>query len=116
MLSRSVCWQVIGACVSLVVLAGECHAQVRAAAAALNSQAALRKLGLEKAWQTQIEFDAARGKLSGVTQYISDQTAQTIYEVTYPGGRITFSDRDLDAFHQPLGPKGAKRKAEEWIE
>jgi outer membrane protein assembly factor BamB len=79
------------------------------------SDAALRRAGLVRAWQTQIEFDANRGKLAGVTQHVSSRSAQTIYEVTYPGGRITFSDRDLDAFRKPLGPKGAKAEAELWI-
>jgi hypothetical protein len=98
------------------LLVGSVPAQYRNVSASLNSEAALRRLGLVRAWQSQIEYDANRGKLAGLTQYISSTTAQTIYEVTYPGGRITFSDRDLDAFNQPLGPKGAKQKAEEWIE
>jgi len=97
-------------------LPGTVFAQYRTASASLNAEASLRKLGLQRAWQTQIEFDAARGKLAGVSQHISARSAQTIYEVTYPGGRVTFSDRDLDPFQRPLGPKGAKRAAEEWVE
>ena len=100
----------------LGLLVGSSHAQYRNVSASLNSEASLRRLGVVRAWQTQIEYDASRGKLAGLAQYISDQTAQTIYEVTYPGGRLTFSDRDLDAFHKPLGPRGAKAKAEEWVE
>lgn len=98
------------------LLAGSAVAQYRNVSTSLSSEAGLRRLGLARAWQTQIEFDATRGKLAGLAQHISSQQAQTIYEVAYPGGRMTFSDRDLDAFHNPLGPKGAKRKAQEWIE
>src|SRR5215216_3375038 len=68
---------------------GAVFAQYRTVSASLSAESALRKLGLQRAWQTQLEFDAARGKLAGVTQHISARTAQTIYEVTYPGGRKT---------------------------
>lgn len=116
MSSRLILLQAAACLAAWGVLADSSLAQYRNASASRNSEAALRRLGLVRAWQTQIEFDAALGKLAGVAQYISDHTAQTIYEVTYPGGRMTFSDRDLDAFQQPLGPKGAKQKAEEWVE
>jgi outer membrane protein assembly factor BamB len=113
---QSILFRALACLAAWGVLVGSAAAQFRNVSASLNSEASLRRLGLVRAWQAQIEFDAARGKLAGISQYISDETAQTIYEVTYPGGRVTFSDRDLDAFHQPLGKKGAKRKAEEWIE
>jgi outer membrane protein assembly factor BamB len=116
MSSHSIFLQAAACLAAWGLLVGNLPAQYRNVSASLNSEAALRRLGLVRAWQTQIEYDANRGKLAGITQYISDHTAQTIYEVTYPGGRMTFSDRDLDAFNQPLGPKGAKQKAEEWIE
>jgi len=115
MSSRRICLQLGLLAAAWGMLISHAPAQYRTLASSLNSDASLRRLDLVRAWQTQIEFDANRGKLAGVTQYISDSTAQTIYAVTYPGGRITFSDRDLDPFHEPLGARGAKAKAEEWI-
>lgn len=97
------------------LLASDAAAQYRNVSMSIGSDAALHRLGLVRVWQAQIDFDVNRGKLAGIAQYISNHTAQTIYEVTYPGGRLTFSDRDLDAFNRPLGPRGAKEKAEEWI-
>lgn len=83
--------------------------------ASVVSSSALRTLGLERVWHSQIQFDSSRGGLAGVTQYISPSSAQTIFEVTYQGGRITISDRDLDPFRKPLGREGAKNKAADWI-
>jgi len=102
------------AALALFGFGGAANAQYRGSS--ILSEAALRSLGLERAWHTQIQFDASRGRLAGVSQHISSTTAQSVFEVTYPGGRIVFSDRDLDPFHKPLGRQGAKKKAEQWIE
>jgi outer membrane protein assembly factor BamB len=82
---------------------------------ATSAASSLRTLGMERMWQAQIEFDPSRGSLAGLTQHISDTNVQRLVEVTYPGGRTVFSERDLDAFARPLGAQGARRKAQEWI-
>lgn len=116
MFFRSLLVRAIACTVAWCLLVSSSPAQYRNVSTSLNSEASLRRLGMTRAWQTQIEYDASRGKLAGLAQHISSETAQTIYDVSYPGGRITFSERDLDPFRQPLGAKGAKAKAEEWIE
>lgn len=115
MWSRIAAFLLVCLAASLSGFPDRAEAQYRTTASAY-SEGAFRKLGLERAWQTQVEFDATRGKLAGVSQHISSKSAQTIVEVTYPGGRKVFSERDLDAFNRPLGAKGARAEAEIWIE
>jgi outer membrane protein assembly factor BamB len=88
------------------------QAQFPTRAATVDS--GLRTLGLEQAWRAQLQFDSSRGKLAGIAQHISNTRAQHIVEVTYPGGRIAFSERDLDPFRKPLGAKGARKQADDW--
>jgi outer membrane protein assembly factor BamB len=73
-------------------------------------------VGLEKEWHSQLEFDATRGRLAGISLFYNENSLQTLYEIKHSRGREVISERDLDPFGRPLGAERAKEKAEAWIE
>lgn len=97
----AVCWLLVGSA---------CFGQV--SQRGLIGPEYLAPLGLQMAWSTQIEVDRGSDRVVGVTQHVSNQNLQTIYEFTFDNKFYTVSDRDRDAFGKILGPEGAKRGAE----
>ena len=79
----------------------------------LVSQASANRYALRRAWFTRVRVDPAHGRIAYVRQQVSSSRAYTVYEVTYDGGRMSFSERDLDRFGTPLGREEAKRLAEQ---
>lgn len=79
------------------------------------SQEALARYGLEKMWQTQVDFDSAKGRLVEVIQQVSLAKGYSLYEVMYDGRRHVFSQHDRNAFGDEIGIEGAKAKADALI-
>src|SRR5437868_7371606 len=76
----------------------------------LSSEGA-RRAGLTRMWFTHLEFDNSRGKMQGLTQHVSATQSHTEFEVTFRGRSYLFSERDLNAFGDPIGVDGAKEAA-----
>src|SRR5437762_12403650 len=74
----------------------------------LSSEGA-RRAGLTRMWFTHLEFDNSRGKMQGLTQHVSSAKAHTEFEVVFRGRSYLFSERELDAFGNPVGVDGAKK-------
>lgn len=72
----------------------------------------LAPYGLQMAWSTTIAVDRGSDRVVDVTQHVSANNTQVIYEFTFDRQFYSFSERDRDAFGQVLGPEGAKLAAE----
>ncbi|WP_254509150.1 outer membrane protein assembly factor BamB family protein [Anatilimnocola floriformis] len=72
----------------------------------------LAPYGLEMAWSTTIAVDRGSDRVVDVTQHVSYNITQTIYEFTFDKQQYNFSERDLDPFGKVMGPDGAKKAAE----
>jgi outer membrane protein assembly factor BamB len=80
------------------------------------SDAALRSIGLERAWNTQVEFDSAKGRLAGLAVHVARDELVTYYEAKHSAfGRYAVSERDLNTLAQPMGKEAAKAKVEQWV-
>lgn len=106
-----------------MLLAGVCLAgwlpnvlHAEAVSGALVPSTAARHFGLNLAWFTQAEVDAARGRLVHVQQFISGEDSYTVHDVTYGNRKRTFNERDLDRFGDVLGAEGALKAANRFIE
>jgi len=86
-------------------------AQAQHSRRGLVSPVAARSLGLERKWFTQIELDPSRGRVVHALVYVSGSKSHTVYELIDGKLRISYSERDLDRFGDPLGEKGALRFA-----
>lgn len=95
----------------LLLFPGAALAQV--SGRGLLSEEGARRVGLERMWFTQLEFDTGRGRVAGVTQHVSATQKHTVFEIVVSGRRYEFSERELDAFGKPVGVDGAKQRAEE---
>ena len=80
----------------------------------LSSEGA-RRAGLTRMWYTHLEFDNSRGKMQGLTHHVSATQSHTEFEVTFRGRSYLFSERDLNAFGDPVGVDGAKAAAQKKI-
>src|SRR4029078_11112228 len=78
----------------------------------LISQEMARRFGLQRMWFTQIAVDSSRGKIKHVSQHISNAKFRYVYELSYDYQTVQVSSTDFDAFGAPLGPEGAKTRAE----
>lgn len=72
----------------------------------------LAPLGLEMAWSTTIDVDRGSDRVVDVTQHVSLNLSQTIYEFPFDRQIYSISERDRDAFGKVLGPAGAKKAAD----
>lgn len=81
----------------------------------LLSAEGAQRAGLTRMWFTHLEMDSSRGKMQGVTQHVSSTQAHTVFEVTFQGRSYIFSERDLDAFGNPVGVEGAKEAADKKV-
>ena len=81
----------------------------------LLSAEGAQRAGLSRMWFTHLEMDSSRGKMHGLTQHVSSTKAHTEFEVTFRSRSYIFSERDLDAFGNPVGVNGAKENAEKKI-
>lgn len=77
----------------------------------LSSEGAQRA-GLTRMWFTHLEMDSSRGKVQGLTQHVSSTKAHTVFEVTFQSRSYLFSERDLDAFGNPVGVEGAREASD----
>jgi len=77
----------------------------------LLSAEGAQRAGLTRMWFTHLQMDSSRGKMQGLHQHISAAHAHTEFEVTHRGRSYLFSERDLNAFGDPVGVEGAKQNA-----
>ncbi len=97
--------------IAWLLMAGSlCSAQITARG--LIGPETLAPYGLQMAWSTTISVDRGSDRVVDVTQHVSQNETQTIYEFTFDRQFYSFSERDRDAFGQILGPDGAKKAAE----
>ena len=82
----------------------------------LLSESAARRAGLERMWFTQVELDTGRGSVAGIVQHVSATRAHTVFEIVHEGRSYVFSERELDAFGEPVGIEGARQKAQEKLD
>lgn len=73
----------------------------------------LRRYGLKRAWFAQVQLDGSRGKLTFLSQHISQARAYTVFEVSYDDKVIPFSEREIDRFGEMVGKERAQKMAEE---
>ncbi|WP_425614062.1 PQQ-binding-like beta-propeller repeat protein [Anatilimnocola sp. NA78] len=110
----------VGIAIAVVVAMGSlsverCWAQVTSRG--LIGPESLAPLGLELAWATTIEVDRGSDRVVDVTQFVSSNQTQTIYEFRFDNQLYMVSERDRDAFGVVLGPEGARKKADQlWAE
>ena len=76
---------------------------------------ATQRYGLKRAWRAQLEVDRSRGRLGGISLHVSSTKAHTVFELRYEGGKLEFSERQLDPFGKPVGVDGARKLATEKI-
>ncbi|MDX1946563.1 MAG: PQQ-binding-like beta-propeller repeat protein [Pirellulaceae bacterium] len=95
----------------IVAAAGSAFAQV-SSSGVIDADAA-RQMGMERLWFTQVGLDRGKGRLAGVYQHVSATQAHTVLEILHEGKRYVFSERERDAFGQPIGVEGARVKANE---
>ncbi len=79
----------------------------------LVPQHAANRHGLERAWFTRVQLDTARTRVAHVNQHVSSTRGFTVHEVEYDGGKIIFTERDLDRFGDPLGKERALKLAKQ---
>ena len=75
------------------------------------SSSMIRQMGLTRMWQTRIDFDRSRSRMSGVYMYVSPTKVYAVFEIPYDGMILRFSERDLDAYGKQIGAAEAKVKA-----
>ncbi|MCA9270933.1 MAG: PQQ-like beta-propeller repeat protein, partial [Planctomycetales bacterium] len=69
------------------------------------------RLGLSRAWYTQVQLDRSQARVAHMTQYVSKQRFHTVFELTYPDGKELFSERQVDRFGDEIGVAGAEKLA-----
>ena len=79
----------------------------------LISEQAAERLGLKRRWFTHLRVDPGRGRITNINLHVHSDQAQAYYEVMYRDRRIVFSERNLNAYGEPVGPDGAKALADE---
>jgi len=77
----------------------------------LVPQTPLRRYGLKRAWYTHAELDRARERVAHVTVHVSRSDFVVVKEVQYDGGKISYSEQDLDQFGDMIGVDGAIKLA-----
>jgi outer membrane protein assembly factor BamB len=82
----------------------------------LISPVEARRYGLDRAWFTRVELDAARGRITDLQYFVGSTDAYTVYEVHHQGQKRAFSEREMDAFGEVVGKEGAKKLADEYFE
>jgi len=92
------------------------HASSQTTHRTLISQVEANRVSLQRVWFTRARVDPARGRIAHVTQHVSSTRANTFHVVTYDGGKLNFSEQDLDRFGNPLGKEGARRLADRNLE
>ncbi len=102
--------------VCLFLMAVLTNSPTRADSSVLVPPQTARTFGLERAWFTQIELDRSRSRIIHVTQHISSKMSRTIFEVTYKGGRLRYSERDLTKYGEMIGKERAEKWANEKVE
>lgn len=100
----------------LFLLCLAASAQAEYGFSSLISPQEARRYGLDRVWFTQVELDAARGRITDMQYFISSENSHTIHEVRYRDTKKVFSEHDVDAFGKELGIDGSKKVAEEFLE
>lgn len=99
---------------ALLLLTGSLSAQRRGGG--LVPEVFARRIGLERAWFTQIQLDSGRAELEYLTPFVSHANAFTAYQVAWETGKLEFSELERDAFGEPKGPERALKEANAKIE
>jgi outer membrane protein assembly factor BamB len=84
--------------------------------AGLIPHATANRMGLERVWFTRVTVDSARGRIAHIHQHVSSKRSYTVYEVAYDGGKMNFSERDLDRFGEPIGREEAEKLANQKVD
>ncbi len=79
------------------------------------SPAAANRLGLKRAWFTQIDLDRSQARVIGLRQHVSEKRFLTVFEVVTPEGKEHFDERMVDRFGDPLGLDGAEKAAKDRV-
>ena len=82
----------------------------------LIPQTSAHRFGLERAWFTRAAVDSGRGRIRQLRQHVSSTETYTIFELTFDGGKINFSERDFDRYGERLKKAGAERLARQKLE
>jgi len=98
----------------LILIQDACLAQ--SSRSGLVSPSTARRFGLKRAWHTQIELDRARERIAFVTMHVSNSDFLLVKEVVYDGGKLSYSERDLDQLGDPIGREGATNLAETQVQ
>ncbi len=101
--------------VLLAIAASPLASYAQVSSQGLLSAEGARRAGLTRMWFTHLEFDSSRGKMQGLTQHLSNTETHTQFEVTFRGRSYLFSERDINAFGDPVGVSGAKQAAEKKV-
>ena len=96
--------------IALLFVSSVCSAQITSRG--FIGPESLAPYGLQMAWSTTIDVDRGSDRVVEVTQHVSHNNTQTIFEFTFDRQLYSFSERDRDPFGQVLGPDGAKKAAE----
>lgn len=93
-------------------LTGAASAQVRGLVSEIDAQ----RLGLERAWFTRVAIDGGQGRIADVSQHVSSTKAYNVHQVHYDGGKVTFSERDVNRYGELLGDEMASKLAQRRVE
>jgi len=104
---RLICFALL----SVVLIPAAVSAQV--SPSGLLDTRALHANGLERMWFTQLDVNRARGRVVGLSQFVSSTKYHTVFEFVYDGKRYAFSERDRNAFGEMIGVEAAQQKAEQ---
>jgi len=101
--------------IAFVLVAQLAHAQYQYGSRHIRngivSPTAASRLGLKRAWFTQIELDRSRARVSHVRQHVSKNRFATKFVVTWPDGEEVYTETSVDQFGDPLGLEGAEKAA-----
>jgi outer membrane protein assembly factor BamB len=99
---------------AFLLLAGQSLAQV--SSSGLVDDGAARRIGLTRAWYSQVQLDTSRERVSHVVMHVSSSRALTIHRVVYERGVESFPETLRDAFGNVVGPAKAGTMADDRVQ
>ena len=109
----------VAALIGVIAISPPAHAQYGAQRGSTNgviSPVAASRLGLKRAWFTQIQMDRAQARITDITQHVSDKRFATKFVVKWEDGEELFSEEKLDQYGDPLGLEGAEKAAKDLVQ
>jgi outer membrane protein assembly factor BamB len=97
----------------VTMVGGPLAAQVNSTGLISNSTA--NRYGLKRDWFTQVELNSARSRIAYMTMHVSATQTYTVFQIDHDNGKEYVTQRDRDAFGEPLGIEGAKKQADERV-